>query len=97
MTICYKFKNDKKERTSISEVIDIFYVATSLNINLFKLVGVSVNNREFPIQHYSTEKICEFVVNYVIDQIENDKKILYIPLEEEIQIHEITGECFVDI
>ncbi len=97
MTICYKSKVDEKERTSISEVIDIFYVPTSSKNDLFELIGNPVHDSPFPIQYYSSEKICEFVVNYVIDQIEENKRIIYIPLEEEIQISEITGELFVDI
>lgn len=96
MTICYKSKHDKKERTSISEVIDIFYVSDS-KMSLFELIGKSIHDSSFPIQHYSSLEMCEFVVNYVIEQIEYDKRIIYIPLEEEIKIAETTGEYYIDI
>ena len=97
MTICYKSKHDKKERTSISEVTEIFYVASNSNMSLFELIGNSIYDSLFPIQYYSSEEICEFVVNYVIEQIEYDERVIYIPLEEEIKIAETTGEYYVDI
>lgn len=77
MTICYKSKHDKKERTSISEVIDIFYVASDSKMSLFELIGNPIHDSPFPIQYYSSLEMCEFVVNYVIEQIEYDKRIIY--------------------